>query len=799
MFSHKGKFVMIIVLSFAVTGGIVAKNKLNSPLNHPEFAIEDCESFKNNEDREDCREKFVFDKIFQDADLSHCLLLEEEKQNSCRLKGAIHSIKKGASITLCDQLDETVQEDCRYNTIMELVLYSKDNSLCENLTRDSSKRSCMTRFKESNKQKATYNSLTSRLQGFLRDNNLQSEPGVKSSTISTDELDESLIHTQDNISLYAIKHLPRSNNGSKPFTTKEGTEIGIDVNTHTSLDFKIPFDQGKGVASGDFDNDGWPDLVFGSKYGPKIYKNTGKSTFQAIDISHPQINTFETFLVSFVDINNDGWLDLYFSTYGEGQYLLINDKNGFTDAKLEKLPIDTRPVTMSATFGDIDHDGDLEIYQGYLSHIRHPNRQNKEAINHLLVNNGGTFSAEELDQEPGETLTTLFTDINDDGFLDLLVGNDFEGPDSIYIGKQEGFRAIDSLDDYIPLTTFNNMGYDTGDINNDLILDIFSVDLGDIGSYTQEQVNVDYCTAINNREEREHCNLVLSVYDIIEHRQTEECLSVFDQETRDHCLLAILIELAEETRDSFLCERIPEHYASQKSYCNYVSLRPTEDYFLPFPNHLDQESRNVLLIGGSEGDFRESAIKFGVDQSHWSWNAKFADLDNDSWQDIYIGNGYEFDLHKYTSNVFFHNQQGLSFEVAQESFGLTNYLHTSSYTLLDLDNDGDLDIVSSSINAPAVVSINNESIHNTLTIDIRDKRGNSFGIGTKVTIYYEGGQQMREIKSGGGYLSFDAPTIHFGLNDIENVNKLMVQWSTGEETIVEANLSTNQKILIIRE
>ena len=114
---------------------------------------------------------------------------------------------------------------------------------------------------------------------------------------------------------------------------------------------------------------------------------------------------------------------------------------------------------------------------------------------------------------------------------------------------------------------------------------------------------------------------------------------------------------------------------------------------------LIQNMSNILLVSDGEGGFKNKTTEFKVSNSFWSWNAKFFDLDNDSWQDIYVGNGFLLnDI--MTSNTFFHNQKGKSFEKREKEFGLEDYIHPHSYTAVDYDLDGDLDIISTGSFAP---------------------------------------------------------------------------------------------------
>ena len=184
----------------------------------------------------------------------------------------------------------------------------------------------------------------------------------------------------------------------------------------------------------------------------------------------------------------------------------------------------------------------------------------------------------------------------------------------------------------------------------------------------------------------------------------------------------------------------------------------------------------------------------------WSRTAKFADLDNDEWQDIYVATG-SFVMSPVHSNIFLHNQKGQFFETAHEKFNLENSNIVVAYTYIDIDNDGDLDIVSAGLNGPINAYINNETQNNSITFEFRDKKGNHFGIGNKIYIYYgESSErhQVRQIKSGGGFLSFDSPIAHFGLGEYDRVKKLEIIWSTGEKTTLDKEFLANDKYIVKR-
>jgi hypothetical protein len=171
----------------------------------------------------------------------------------------------------------------------------------------------------------------------------------------------------------------------------------------------------------------------------------------------------------------------------------------------------------------------------------------------------------------------------------------------------------------------------------------------------------------------------------------------------------------------------------------------------------------------------------------WSWNARFADVDNDEWQDLFVAAGSWFRATQSgtTANFFFHNEAGETFSDQTDAYGFQNFMIVSAYTTLDFDRDGDLDFVTNSINGPLWLLRNNNQDGNSIMFQLRDEVGNRDGIGTKFFIHYGPDaerHQMRELKASGGYLSFDEPLAHFGLGDYESVERLVIEWSTGGKT-----------------
>jgi hypothetical protein len=205
-------------------------------------------------------------------------------------------------------------------------------------------------------------------------------------------------------------------------------------------------------------------------------------------------------------------------------------------------------------------------------------------------------------------------------------------------------------------------------------------------------------------------------------------------------------------------------------------------------------NENVLLAwDSSKARFSDQSEQLGIGFTGWSWNARFADVDNDEWQDLYVvaGTWFRATQSGTTGNFFFHNEAGERFTDRTDEFGLQNLMIVSAYTTVDFDRDGDLDFVSNSINGPLWLLRNNAPANNSIAFRLKDHVGNRDGIGTKFIIHYgpdSDRHQLRELKASGGYLSFDEPIVHFGLGEYDTVDRLEVHWSTGGKTVVKGPL-----------
>lgn len=230
---------------------------------------------------------------------------------------------------------------------------------------------------------------------------------------------------------------------------------------------------------------------------------------------------------------------------------------------------------------------------------------------------------------------------------------------------------------------------------------------------------------------------------------------------------------------------------------DHVMLTPKE-----LGNSIPQvkNTDNVLLVPTDSGTFSDAAKELGVTLGGWTWNAKFADVDLDEWQDLFVANGQVM-FSTLEPKLLYHNQASQSFIDKAAAFGVASLVPVSSYSYVDLDNDGDLDLVVNADIGPVLVYQNTLQAGNAIAFELRDFVGNRFGIGSKIIIHYGPGgsrHQVREIQAGGGFVSYDAPIAHFGLGEFHRVTRVEVLWSTGERLDLEAELRAGGRYRITR-
>jgi enediyne biosynthesis protein E4 len=538
--------------------------------------------------------------------------------------------------------------------------------------------------------------------------------------------------------------------------------------TMNILDFEYVYN-GSGVGIGDFNNDGLPDVFFsGNQVSNKLYLNKGDMAFEDIsDIAQIDGKGRWCAGVSVVDINNDGFLDVYVSATvkkaDKERENLLYVNQGLTDGKPKfkelaaEYGVNDSGHSENASFFDYDNDGDLDLYiltniiDTYPNEFRkkkmdgsHPNTDRlyrcdwSQKLGHPVYTN---ISNEAGILIEGYGLGLNICDINRDGFKDIYVTNDYISDDLFYINKGNG-TFVDMASKLFKHTSNSAMGNDIADLNNDGLLDIFAVDM-------LAKTNV-----------------------------------------RKKVLMG------------------PN---------NYQSYKFSEDFGINF-----QYMRNTLQLNngiGSKGEgpmFSEIGMLAGLAETDWSWTPSLADFDNDGNRDIIITNGFPKDVtdrdflafrndaerladRKYIlsqipevkiSNYAYRNKGNLEFEDVTEQWGMDIPSFSNGAVYADLDNDGDLDYVVNNINDSAFVFRNNQvqldkdRKNHFLRLKTIGDKNNINGIGAVAILEFENGERIiHENNPYRGYLSSVEQFIHFGLGS-KKVKKLEIQWYNGFSQII---------------
>ncbi|MHA4740962.1 VCBS repeat-containing protein [Dyadobacter sp. MSC1_007] len=536
------------------------------------------------------------------------------------------------------------------------------------------------------------------------------------------------------------------------------------------------FYNGGGVGAGDINNDGLTDLFFaGNMSTSRLYlNNTSEKGIHFEDITEESgISIPEGWArgIAMVDINADGYLDIYVSRSGPAQagqlsnLLFINQKNNTFKEESRAYGLDYNGNTTQAAFFDYDHDGDLDVYlltnvmnmqgpnniRGKVSDGSSPN------ADRLLRNNGDlTFSDVSKDAgilEEGYGLGISIVDVNNDGWQDVYVSNDYVSNDLLYINQQNGtFR--NEIGSYFRHQSYSAMGNDAADIDNDGLVDFITVDM--------------------------------------------------------------LPEDPVRRKNMFGLMNYDRHLSELRMGYEPQFMRNTLQH------------NNGKRPGSDEPFFSEIGRYSGVEATDWSWAPLFADLDNDGFRDLLITNGYPKDItnrdfviyrmaeHEqqmrsgnsgarltealkkvegaHVPNYLFSNNHDLTFtnKSAEWGFDIPSFSNGAAYA--DLDNDGDLDFVTNNIDQEAFIYQNHSDKtpeNHYLNISLHGSGKNPGGLGTKVWVYTKSGMQFLEHSPYRGYQSSVDGKLHFGLGKNILADSVRVVWPDGK-TQLTRNVKAGQ-------
>ncbi|MEM9884623.1 MAG: VCBS repeat-containing protein [Bacteroidota bacterium] len=579
---------------------------------------------------------------------------------------------------------------------------------------------------------------------------------------------------------------------NKPlFRLLSPTETGVTfTNTITENDsFNILVKEfvynGGGVAAGDLNGDGLEDLFFtGNQVDNALYLNKGDLKFEEVsEIAQVQKKHPRQWSsgINILDLNLDGKLDIYICNTLDANaeyrknFLYINQGNNE-----ENIPIFREMAaaygiaddshSSHAQFFDYDNDGDLDLFIGVNWIEREypnqfveltddgsaPNRDNlfennwSDSLGHPIFTDVSIEAGIVYD---GYSHSTLIYDFDEDGWQDIYVANDYQSNDLIFINNQNGTFS-NKANQIFKHFSLSSMGSDLGDINKD-------------------------------------------------------------------------------GRADFFTSEMQPYYNKQKKLfqgpSNYQNQQRTEEF-----NYDYQYTRNTLQVQtGTNPEtrlpiFSEVGMYAGIQETDWSWSSLFADYDNDGWQDLFVANGFPKNIidkdfsdfrasvsriasKKYllslipaikVPNFVFHNQGNLTFENKSAAWGLDYPSFSNGAIYVDLDKDGDLDLVTNNINDAAFVFKNQndplkgkEDAPHFLRVHLKGTTKNPDAFGTEVTITTAGKSQSNYLISGRGYLSKTENTLHFGLGATEIVDRVLVSWPDGKQSIL-TNVAANQTLNI---
>jgi len=545
--------------------------------------------------------------------------------------------------------------------------------------------------------------------------------------------------------------------GGKPFHLLADEEVGLTV-PNLFNDPRMWGDRFReftlgaletGVVVADFDRDGHNDIYVVSKNGPcALYTQATLGRFKDIAATAgvdcvPQDEKIGKIGATAVDINQDGWMDLYVCRYDAPNLLFVNNGDGTFTEQAKAHGLDIKDASVMASFADYDRDGDLDCY--LVTNILDFSKSPQGRRDYLLQNDGqGHFT--DVTKSAGiwgltQGHCAVWFDANQDGWPDIYVANDFETPDRLYLNKGDGTFA-DVIDERLPHVTYFSMGADSGDLNNDGLVDYVVTDMRD----------------------RTHRQFMAGMEEIGRGLWEMERVS----------------------------DLIPQYM------WNAVYLNTGTDRFQEVASLFGMQATGWTFgtrVADLDNDGRLDAF-FTTGMIRNFIDADLVDKQNVAPSLAARANVWKNSPPRAETPVAYHNLGDLRFADVTAAWGLDIPGVAFGCVVADIDSDGDLDLIYANCNEPPTIMRNDLAGGHRVVIKLAGRAPNRDGIGAEIRLESAGtGAQVRQLFTERGIVASEPPLVSFGLGDDTVIRKLTIRWPRGQVQVLE-NLPADRLLTI---